>query len=246
MKGAATLSQDATGLARRHAKAARARFGRAVLVRFAPCVALLLLTACSSTPPVPDWQANAQSAIERAVAADLAGDARVAGAEFAAARRELTRTGRADQVALAELTRCAVRVASVDFGPCSGFESLRADASAGERAYADFLAGRLAPADAALLPPAYRALAASQAEVAVDALRAIDDPLSRLIATGVLFQQGRANPEVIALAVDTASAQGWRRPLLAWLGVQLAVAEKAGDAAAAAALKRRYSLAGGG
>jgi hypothetical protein len=123
---------------------------------------------------------------------------------------------------------------------------LRADASAGERAYADFLAGRLAPADAALLPPAYRALAASQAEVAVDALRAIDDPLSRLIATGVLFQQGRANPEAIALAVDTASAQGWRRPLLAWLGVQLAVAEKSGDAAAAAALKRRLSLAGGG
>jgi hypothetical protein len=80
----------------------------------------------------------------------------------------------------------------------------------------------------------------------VDTLRAIDDPLSRLIATGVLFQQGRASPDAIALAVDTASAQGWRRPLLAWLGVQLALAEKAGDSAAAAALKRRISLAGGG
>jgi hypothetical protein len=203
----------------------------------------LLLLSCSSATPAPDWQVNAKSALERAVAADLAGDTRVAGVEFAAARRELSRTGRADQVALAELTRCAVRVASVDFGACTGFEALRADASAAERAYAEFLAGRLPPADAALLPEAYRAIAASTAEVPAAALRSIDDPLSRLIATGVLFQQSRASPDAIALAVETASAQGWRRPLLAWLGVQLALAEKAGDTATAESLRRRRALA---
>jgi hypothetical protein len=245
MKGAATLSQDATGLARRHAKAARARFGRAVLVRFAPCVALLLLNACSSAPPVPDWQANAHSAIERAVAADLAGDARVAGAEFAAARRELTRTGRADQVALAELTRCAVRVASVDFGPCEGFEPLRADATAAERTYADYLAGRTPLPTAALLPAAHRALASGTTAPDIATLQAIDDPLTRLVAIGVLFQQGRASPDAIALAVDTASAQGWRRPLLGWLGVQLELAERAGDRASAEQLRRRIAIAGG-
>jgi hypothetical protein len=46
----------------------------------------------------------------------------------------------------------------------------------------------------------------------------------------------------MATAVDTASAQGWRRPLLAWLNVQLQRAEKAGDAQEADRLRRRLAL----
>ena len=52
-------------------------------------------------------------------------------------------------------------------------------------------------------------------------------------------------PAGIVLAVDTASTQGWRRPLLAWLGVQAQRAEAAGDTAAQAAIERRRKLAGG-
>lgn len=205
------------------------------------------LSACASGPPAPDWQANAGAALDRAVAAYLVGDAQVAAVEFDLARRELARTGRADQVALAELTRCAVRVASLDVGPCEGFEGLRTDASPTERAYADYLANRIKPSDITLLPEHHRPIAAPglSGDAAVAALKSIDDPLSRLVAIAVLFQDGRASPAAIALAVDTASAQGWRRPLLAWLGVQLAIAEKAGDTAAAEQLRRRIALAGG-
>ena len=49
----------------------------------------------------------------------------------------------------------------------------------------------------------------------------------------------------IAAAVDIASAQGWRRPLLAWLGVQLARAEAAGDSETAARVRRRMELVSG-
>jgi hypothetical protein len=204
---------------------------------------VLLLAACSSAPPV-EWQSNAKSALDRAVAAYLAGDTRVANVEFDLARRELARTGRADQVALAELTRCAVQVASLDFGPCEGFEKLRPEATGAERAYADYLANRLQPAEAALLQDQHRAFVARgiSGEAAASALRAIDDPLARLVATGVLFQGGRANPAAIALAVETSSAEGWRRPLLAWLGVQLALAEKVGDKIGAEQLRRRIAL----
>jgi len=201
------------------------------------------VAACSSAPPV-EWQSNAKSALDRAVAAYLAGDTRVANVEFDLARRELARTGRADQVALAELTRCAVQVASLDFGPCEGFEKLRLEANDAQRAYADYLANRLQPADAALLPDQHRASVAGgiSGDAAASALRTIDDPLARLVATGVLFQGGRANPAAIALAVETSSAEGWRRPLLAWLGVQLALAEKAGDKIGAEQVRRRIAL----
>ena len=77
-------------------------------------------------------------------------------------------------------------------------------------------------------------------------MKSIADPLSRLVAAGVLFRSGRASPEVLVLASDTASAQGWRRPLLAWLGVQAVRAEQAGAVEEAQRLRRRMALVAGG
>jgi hypothetical protein len=216
------------------------------LRHWAMLAALALVTACSSGPPVPDWQTKAKGAMDRGTAAYLRGDTRVAQAEYESARREIARTGRTDLLARAALMRCAVQVASLDFGPCAEFEALRADAAAPERAYADFLAARIQPQDVALLPPQHRAVATAGANDAEAALRRIEDPLSRLVAAGVLFQSARASPATIALAVDTASEQGWRRPLLAWLQVQAALAEKAGNAAEVERLRRRIATAQGG
>ncbi len=65
------------------------------------------------------------------------------------------------------------------------------------------------------------------------------------MAAGVLFRRAAIAPEGIAVAVETASAQGWRRPLLAWLGVQHNRAEAAGDRQAAEAIRRRIQLVAG-
>ena len=200
------------------------------------------LASCASGPPPPDWQMNAHGALDRAVAAYLAGDARVADAEFERAQHELSRTGRADLLARAALLRCAAQVASVEQLPCTGFEPYRADAPPAERAYAAYLAGQAGPADSALLPPAQQAVALAAAGAAADAaLAAVSDQVSRLVAAGVLLQTGRASPATITLATETASAQGWRRPLLAWLGVQAQRAEAAGASDEAARLRRRIA-----
>ena len=205
------------------------------------CLALVLVVAaCGSQPKAPEWQLNAHGALERYVEAFMAGNSRVEAAEFNRGRDELARTGDAGLVARAELTRCALRVASLVFEPCVGFEALRADAPPAERAYADYLAGRPLPQDAALLPPAHRAVAAAGADGGV--VKAIADPLARLVAAGVLLETGRASPDVLQLAVDTASAQGWRRPLLAWLGTQARRAEHAGATDEAQRLRRRMAL----
>ncbi len=199
----------------------------------------LLVIACSSTPPPPDWQMNAKSSLDRATNAWLSGEDRVEAAEFARARGELARTGRPELVARAELTRCATRVASLEFEACVGFEPLAVDASAEERAYARYLQGAAAEGDAALLPDQHRAaaLAASAQTIA-----GIGDPLGTLVAAGVALRRGQADPAIAALAVEKASQQGWRRPLLAWLTIQLRAAEGAGNAAAADRLRRRIGL----
>lgn len=206
---------------------------------------IALLAACAGTPP-PDWQMNARSAMERATAAYLEGNARVEAQEFLLARHEITGTGRVDLLARIELTRCATRVASLVLEDCAGFENLRQDAAAPERAYADFLNGQIKSQDIVLLPPPQRAAASAASEAAAAAaLQNIDDPLSRLVAAGVLFRAHRATPAVLSAAVDTASAQGWRRPLLAWLGAQALLAEQAGDTVEAQRLRRRIALVQG-
>lgn len=193
------------------------------------------LAGCASGPKPAEWQLEAKGAIERSVAAWLEGNSRVEGVELTRARSELSSTGRIDLMARAELLHCASHVASLVFESCAGFEKLRQDAPAAERAYADYLAGKLQAQDAALLPPPQRAAAGGD-------VAAIEDPLSRLVAAGVLFQSGRASPALLQQAVDTASAQGWRRPLLAWLGVQAELADKGGNTEEAARLRRRIAL----
>ena len=205
--------------------------------------AAILFVACAGTPP-PDWQLNAKLALDRALAAHLRGDTRTEGAELDAARNEIGRTGRVDLLARAELAYCAARVAALAFEPCAAFEPLRSDAPPPERAYADYLEGRVQPTDIALLPPAQRTVAATASPTSAQ-LEAIEDPLARLVAAAVILRSGRGNPSVIDVAVNTASAEGWRRPLLAWLKVQLALVEKSGTTAEADRLRRRIAIVQG-
>jgi hypothetical protein len=180
--------------------------------------ALALLAGCGGPQPA-DWQLNAAQSLGVFQRYYLAGDGR-ADAEFAFARRELAATGREDLVARAELARCAVRTASLEFDDCPGFLALKAGARAEELAYAEFLAGK-------------------------GSFRGSDEAVSRLVALGVQLRKGEIAPGGISEAVDIASAQGWRRPLLAWLGVQEKRARDAGDADAAAKIRRRIDLVSG-
>jgi hypothetical protein len=181
--------------------------------------AAVLIGGCSSAPPPPDWQLNAAQSLQAFQQYYLVGDAR-AEPEFARARSELARTGREDLVGRAELVRCAVRAASLEFDDCPGFEPVRRGARQEELAYAEYLSGRGKHAAGA-------------------------DQLSRLVAAGVQLRSGAATPATMEEAVAIASAQGWRRPLLAWLGALEKRAQDAGDGEAAARVRRRIDLISG-
>ena len=205
-------------------------------------LAALALAGCASKPVPPAWKSNAADALIGYSEAYLKGNSSIAESEFARARGEMSSTGRPDLVAHAELVRCATRVASLEYDDCPGFAALAQDASAAERAYAAYLTGRWQGLDAALLPEQHQAVVRAPAGQAANVLSGIKEPLSRMVAAGVLMQAGRIAPADIAIATETASGQGWRRPLLMWLGVAQKRAEAAGDSAEAARIGRRISL----
>ena len=209
------------------------------LIPYSSLLTILLLAACAGSPPPPDWKMNAQAGLEAFQKHYLDGNAKLAEMNYGKARAEAARTGRPDLVARVELARCGVRAAALEFDDCPGYQAVQDGAAPAEQAYAEFLAGRWQGLDAKLLPAHYGPVLKAGGEAA---LSEIKDPTARLIAAGVLFRAGRLAPAGIAAAVDTASERGWRRPLLAWLGVELKRAEAAGDRTAAARIQRRIDL----
>jgi hypothetical protein len=123
------------------------------------------LAACANTPPAPEWQASSYGALSGFTSAFLTGNSKVADIEFAHARSDISSTGRADLVVRADLVRCALRVASVEFDNCAATALTNTDVAEPERAYADYLSGRWQSLDGnriALLPEQHRAVVAAK------------------------------------------------------------------------------------
>ena len=167
----------------------------------------------------PDWQANSHASLNAFKQAYLTGNTRVADTN--------SRAPRGDREHRPPGTRGARRTGALRRAHgeprvrrLPGIPEAAADAGPEELAYADFLAGRAARA-------------------------AAEEPLSRLVSLGVQFKSAKATPESIATAIEISSAQGWRRPLLAWLGVQEKRAEAAGDREALERIRRRIALVAG-
>ena len=212
-------------------------------MRIATISALLLLSACAGGPMPPEWESQSHAYLERFSQQYLEGNARQAERSFAQAKAAVASTGRPELAARVELVRCALGTAALDVEACIAFESSRGDETAEDQAYGDFVGGRLRAQDVSRLPSQYRDVATARDDAARNkAMQQIADPVSRLVAAGALFRLAQLSPEGLSTAVDTASAQGYRRPLLAYLNVQARRAESSGDAAALQSVQKRIDL----
>jgi hypothetical protein len=136
-----------------------------------------------------------------------------------------------------ELVRCAAQAASLVFEGCPGFAALTDGATPAQRAYAAYLDGRWQEAKPELLPEQHAAV------VRGGRIADVKDPLSRLVAAGAAFKAQRLSPDQVSMAIDAASAQGWRRPLLTWLGVAEKRAQATADNAELERIRGRIALA---
>jgi len=206
-------------------------------------VAAALLSACAGGAQPPNWQSQSHAALERFRQQYLEGDTRKAERSFAESKAALASTGKPELAARLELVRCALGTAALDVEACLGFESVKGDATAADQAYGDFVSGRLDERDTPKLPSQYRAVATARDDVARNkAMQQISDPVSRLVAAGALFRLAQLSPDGLSAAIETASEQGYRRPLLAYLNVQARLAQSAGDTAAAQSIQKRIEL----
>lgn len=183
-------------------------------------IASLSLAACGSGgPPAPDWKKDSIGLIDKYSKAELQGKTTLAEHYFAQAIEAAGSAGQIGTTARLQLIRCATRQASLTFEPCNAYTELaRLDPSPSDENYFHFLNGQTASVVPDLLPEQYRSFAKSgNAKQGIEALEKIADPRSRLIAISILVQAKQADDDILALAAETASRQGWRKPLLVYL-----------------------------
>jgi len=206
---------------------------------------ILLFTGCGPKP-LP-WIAAGYQRMENFKTDFLTGrPPTVTDMHFQKAVDEIKKSGDLDLLGKVWLTRMALQVAVLAEPEGGDYPKIEAAESVPvNRNFYLFLKGDAA-ADGALLPAQYRtfftALNGGNATETGTAVAKIEDPLSRLIAAGLAVRRNFEDETLLRTAVETASQNGWKRALLAWLNRLGAFYEASGEAAKAAAVRRRIDL----
>ena len=179
----------------------------------------VLLSACGGGPRAPDWKRDSVSLIEKYKKAELKGENKLAERYFEQAQAAAGSAARIEETARLHLVRCATRQASLGFEPCNGYlEFARLGTSPEDEAYHRFLTGQWDKLDGGKLPEQYRDFLANRDPVRnLEILGRISDPQSRLVAISIAVLRKQADDATLKLAAETASEQGWSKPLLVYL-----------------------------
>lgn len=208
----------------------------------------LLLSACGGKPPAPDWKKDSISLIGKYKKAELKGENKLAERYFEQALAAAGSAGKLEETARLHLIHCATRQASLVFEPCTAYQDIaKMSPDTEDETYHRFITGQWDSTanklDNSKLPVQYRDYYASlESAKPYAGLEKIADPLSRLIAISIALQRKQADDAMLNLAANTASEQGWRKPLLVYLKLLENRATLKTDNAQVTSLRARIKL----
>ncbi len=207
----------------------------------------ILLMSCGGSQPIPDWTYVSFNQMEDFKKAYLEGKEGMADLHFQCAVEEIKKSGDLNLLAKAYLNRYAVQVALLESFRDDDFLKIQtAEPDPVNAGFYSFLKGNFSQTNRNLLPPQYTqtvadVLAARRDSLAAD-VRKIEDPLSRLVMTGLLVRYGYDNEELLNGAVEAASRQGWKKALLVYLNRLQAFYEQRQESEKADKIKQKILL----
>ncbi|MFA4915980.1 MAG: hypothetical protein WC560_04840 [Syntrophales bacterium] len=213
----------------------------------------LFLFACSififgcGSQPVPEWKNVSFNNLESYKTNYLNGRVKIAELHFDKAIEEIKKSGDLEILSTAYLTKYAVSVAVLedfDDGDYLRIESVQQNP--GSRTYYNFLKGFFDKVDKGLLPSRYRdvlnAFRDGKEKDMEQAVISIEDPLSKLIAAGLLVRHYKYSEVILKAAADTASVNGWKNAHLAYLEKLQALYEAGKETGKAANIQKKIQL----
>lgn len=207
---------------------------------------LLLFLGCTAKS-VPDWKSASFNHLEQYKKYFLSGRDQLATIQFQKAVDEIKNSGNLSLLATAYLTRSALRVAVLEPPQNREYlEILKADPTDDQKDYYLLLEGKFAEIQKNNLPASYQdlaeALEGGNEERITIAVLDIPDDLSRLIAVGLVARYRVENEAVLTSAVDLASRNGWRKPLLIYLARLESYHQRINETDKAEKIRRKIEL----
>ena len=185
-------------------------------------LACFLLLAGCSTKAVPDWIKTSHNQLESYKKHFLQGRDRLAEISFQKTVSEIKSGGDLRLLQIAYLTRYALQAAVLESFDDQDYRKLETVEPHPENiSFHAFLQGAFDRVDEQSPPLQYRQFLRAckngkQSDIDL-AITAIEDPLSRLIASGLAVQKQFYHEGTLNTAIRTAAEQGWKKAILAYL-----------------------------
>ncbi|MBN2515805.1 MAG: hypothetical protein JXC33_07200 [Deltaproteobacteria bacterium] len=209
-------------------------------------VVCLGLGGCASKA-VPQWQTASFNHMETFKQHYLAGDEQNAERYFSKAIADIKKSGRIDILAKGYLTKYAIQAATLE--AISGTEFLEINNVRPDRInmnFYTFLTGTFDTVDNEILPPRYKQFIVTFQDGTINELNRdiahIKDPLSRLIAVGLTIKHRRYNEATLKIALNTASVEGWKKALVAYLKQIQSLYENTGHKQKAEQIQKQLNI----
>jgi alkylhydroperoxidase/carboxymuconolactone decarboxylase family protein YurZ len=207
----------------------------------------LLLAGCGTTKPAASWLSAGYNQMDSYKKNYLSGQDKIAALQFNDALKEIKKSGDLEILGRSHLIRMALQTATLqDLASAEYLKIEAVNASPANSNFYAFLRGDIAQVNAKLLPAQYLGFVETlrrQGEgERLRAIEQIDDPFSQLIAVGILVRMGQENEEVLQRAIATASAEGWKKALLAYLARLKAYYAGKQEGSKALAIEQRMNL----
>lgn len=182
----------------------------------------VLCAGCGMKTSLPSWRHEGFAQLENYKKNFLAGREQVAESHYRKALEEVKRSGDIITISKIYLTKTALHVASLRQTTNDDYLILEAIERDNENQnFYIFINGDFSRVNQNLMPPRYReflkAGLTGDLSFINKALAEIDDPLSKLIAIGIIVNKRIYNERTLETAITTASLNGWHKPLLAYL-----------------------------
>ena len=176
---------------------------------------------CASKP-VPAWKNAASNQLENYKYDYLIGNTQIADIRFNKAVEEIKKSGDLEILEIAYLTKYAVQIALLEKIDDIEYDKIEAlYLSLSNRNFHAFLKGNFLFVERNLLPEQYQRFYTlfqnNKISDVTDAILDIEDPLSRLVATGLVVRNNSHDERCLQNAIDTASENGWKKALLVYL-----------------------------
>lgn len=204
-------------------------------------IAISILSSCSSQP-APAWQQDGNTTMTNFINSYMEGNDRFALNYYSKLVESLSLTADPDIMVIAPITKCAMNIALLKESSCPDIEPFSGTLKKKENLkYLNLVSG--AKSD---LPSKYRDLAKGTSPCSTEVtnlkIKKLDTPLSKIIGVSLAFHSGCYDEKTIMMAIDSASAEGWKRTALTYLDILLRYYEEKGLDEKAEAARKRIDL----